>query len=252
MKRLIMLQIGLLLLMATSATLAADDLNLLRGTLDQEQVTRTFSGRTAVAVQPDGDELVYYFDPDGELRQVRNGWQKRGAWSVRKDGRLCLDLGDDRDCRAIARKGSEFLQYRVRKDGDHRPEQTYVAFRDGEQLARLSKDPILPAGTLKRREVVELFSGQTVESVTADKGRVSLTYYSPDGKVEQLRDGKKRHGTWRVNSGARMCLQMEGLQEKCRILVAEDGEIRKYIVKKSGRHQHSVSYRHFRSGKTFR
>ena len=45
---------------------------------------------------------------------------------------------------------------------------------------------------------------------------------------------------------------MEDLQEKCRIIVKEDGEFKKYIVKKNGQHQHSVSYRKFTPGKTFK
>jgi hypothetical protein len=90
-----------------------------------------------------------------------------------------------------------------------------------------------------------------VESVTAKQGRTSLSYYSPEGKVEQLRNGVMRRGTWRVSNSARICLQMENLQEKCRIIVKEGNEYKKYIVKKNGDHQHSVSYRKFMQGKQF-
>ncbi len=142
--------------------------------------------------------------------------------------------------------------YAVKKDGNHRYDSTFVTFRNGEQLKQLSKAPLLPEGTLKRKEIVDLFSGQTVESVTAVKGRVSQSYYSPDGSLEQLRDGVMRHGQWRVNKDSRMCLQMDNLKEKCRIIVKTDGMIKKYIVKKNGLHQHSVSYRKFTPGKNFR
>ena len=116
--------------------------------------------------------------------------------------------------------------------------------------ARL-QGPLLPVGTLTRDEVIRLFSGKTVESITASKGRVSHTYYAPDGKLEQLQEGSRRFGTWRVTDNARICLKMEGLEEKCRIIVQEGKEVKKYIVKKSGQHQHSVSYRNFRNGKKF-
>ncbi len=110
---------------------------------------------------------------------------------------------------------------------------------------------VLPEGTLKGKEIVELFSGQTVESVTAIKGRVSQTYYASDGSLVQLRNGTQRYGKWRVNKNDRICLQIDGLKEKCRIIVKEAGEVKKYIVKKNGQHQHSVSYRKFSSGKNF-
>ena len=87
--------------------------------------------------------------------------------------------------------------------------------------------------------------------MTAKQGRTSLSYYSPDGKVEQLRNGVIRHGTWRVTSSAKICLQMENLKEKCRIVVKEGDEYKKYIVKRNGAHQHSVSYRKFMQGKRF-
>jgi hypothetical protein len=44
---------------------------------------------------------------------------------------------------------------------------------------------------------------------------------------------------------------METLGEKCRIIVKEGDEYKKYIVKKNGHHQHSVSYRNFAPGKQF-
>ena len=87
--------------------------------------------------------------------------------------------------------------------------------------------------------------------MTASQGRVSLSYYALDGTVEQIRDGARRNGTWRVSKNDRMCLQMENLQERCRIIVREGDEYKKYIVKKNGNHQHSVSYRKFVLGKQF-
>ena len=147
----------------------------------------------------------------------------------------------------IVKESGQYNQYAVKRDNNHRYELTYVDFQDGNQL----RASLLPAGTLSKDEVVQLFSGKTVESVTATKGRVSHTYYDPDGSLEQRRKGAKRFGTWRVTDTGSICLSMEGLEEKCRIIVKEGNEYKKYIVKKSGQHQHSVSYRNFRNGKKF-
>ena len=106
----------------------------------------------------------------------------------------------------------------------------------------------LPDGTLNANDVLELFSDKTVESVTAVRGRTSISYYAPNGEVRQQRKGVTRTGKWRVLDNGRMCLQMDGLPEKCRIIVNENGIYKKYIVKKSGEHQHSVTYRSFRDG----
>lgn len=107
---------------------------------------------------------------------------------------------------------------------------------------------VLPAGTLSSEEVLALFKDQTVYSVTAAQGRESVSYYDPNGEVRQMRNGVKRTGTWRVTKNGRICLQMEDLPEKCRIIVKEKGTYKKYIVKKNGEHQHSVSYPAFRDG----
>jgi len=106
----------------------------------------------------------------------------------------------------------------------------------------------LPAGTLTSAELLALFNNRTVYSVTAVLGRESVSYYDPNGEVRQLRNGIERIGRWRVNDSARICLQMEDLPEKCRIIVNEKGTYKKYIVRKSGEHQHSVSYPVFREG----
>ena len=221
--------------------------------LNAEQIEGQFKGKSAVAKVADDERVeVYYFADDGRVIEARNGWQKTGKWYVRDDGRLCIDLkGEHRDCRMIIKEGNNYHQYAAKLDGNHRYEQTYSDFRQGDQLLKMSPEPLLPLGTLKKEQVIELFSGQTVESVTANKSRVSHSYYDPDGTVEQLRNGDKRYGKWRVRSDARICLQMEDLEEKCRIIVKEGDEYKKYIVKKNGHHQHSVSYRKFAPGKQF-
>lgn len=106
----------------------------------------------------------------------------------------------------------------------------------------------LPAGTLNAVEITALFTNKTVYSVTVAQGRRSVSYYAPDGEIRQMRNGVKRIGRWRVATNDRLCLQMEDLPEKCRIIVAENGGYKKYIVKKNGMHQATVSYLTFLDG----
>lgn len=121
---------------------------------------------------------------------------------------------------------------------------------NGPAIAADEEDPTvaLPAGTLNAVELFQLFSDRTVESVTAVQGRESTSYYDPNGQVRQLRLGQVRKGRWRVTASSRICLQMEDLPEKCRIVVKEQGTFHKYIVKKNGRHQHTITYSRFLPG----
>lgn len=119
-----------------------------------------------------------------------------------------------------------------------------VGAEEFQDLAKTS----LPQGALQAEELVALFSNKTVYSVTAEAERESVSYYAPSGEIRQKRNGITRYGRWRVTDNHRICLQMEDLPEKCRIVVKENGGYRKYIVHKSGQHQHSVSYPRFEQG----
>ena len=107
----------------------------------------------------------------------------------------------------------------------------------------------LPPGTLNAAQVTALFSGKTVESVLDSSGRVSLTYYNPNGQLRQLQEGQLRNGQWRVRDDGRICLQFAGnSDDKCRIIVKEGTVYRKYIVKLNGQHQPVITYKSFRDG----
>jgi len=106
----------------------------------------------------------------------------------------------------------------------------------------------LPPGTLDAAAVTALFSGKTVESVTDNSGRISLTYYNPNGELRQLQNGEKRSGAWKVRSDGRICLDFPGGSSQCRIIVKEGEIYRKYVVKRDGEHQPVVTYRSFSEG----
>lgn len=110
------------------------------------------------------------------------------------------------------------------------------------------KDVPLPAGTLDAAAVTALFSGQTVESVLDKSGRVSLTYYNPNGELRQLQNGEKLGGSWHVRDDGRICLQIEDGGQKCRIIVKDGPVYRKYIVKLDGNHEPIITYKSFRNG----
>jgi len=112
----------------------------------------------------------------------------------------------------------------------------------------IKKSIPLPAGTLNAVEIEALFSGKSVESVIDKSGRVSLTYYNPNGELRQLQKGKIRSGTWEVRRDGRICLQIEDKSRQCRIVIKEGAAYRKYIVKKNGNHKQVLTYRLFQDG----
>lgn len=242
--------IGMFLLISPHPGIAKD--HLPEGTLTSKELKPLISGTTAEMLFGKSSKGLRYFDPNGELLQVKRDRLKKGKWKIKKNDRLCTKFGNSSwDCRILVLEGDVYQQYVVKKSGNHERELTYKKFHPGQKLAELNRSPLLPDGTLTRKKLEKLFSGKTVESKTVNKGRVSLSYYDPSGTVEQLRNGVLRFGTWRVSKKDRICLKMEASREKCRIVVKEDGQYNKYIVKKSGQHQRTVNYLNFFEGKQF-
>lgn len=79
-------------------------------------------------------------------------------------------------------------------------------------------------------EVQTMFAGKTVYARNAKTKTKSVSYYTPDGKVRQLRNGRKRTGVWFVDGKGRMCLQMDdAIKPSCRVVVmGDDGVVKKY------------------------
>jgi hypothetical protein len=228
------------------------------GTLDIAQLEALFVSKTVVSQTVAKKRInTSYYEPGGTIRQVRyNGEYRKGSWRITKNARICLQFKDEREeCRIVVRDGSSYEKYVVKKNNKHTHVINYLSFKAGNHLLQNSakrKNIVkLPQGTLNAEEVWTLFSNRTVESVTATKKRKSLSYYDPVGTMRQVRNGQARHGSWRVLEHGRICLQMENLPEKCRIIVKEDGTYNKYIVKKNGQHIHSVSYPSFKKGNPY-
>lgn len=217
----------------------------------QSELKSLFYDKTVeVEILKPQQTVLTYFSPNGELRQIKKRRLYKGSWKVTKGDRLCTKIGSNsRKCRIVRWDGNQFKQYIVKKNGDDIHELTYSKFHQGKKLSELHPAPLFPPNTLNRKQLKKLFSGKTVESVTARKGRVSHSYYGKDGSMVQVRNGQKRAGKWRVTREGRICLKMGEMAEKCRIIVNENGSYKKYIIKKNGRHQHSVSYRNFINGK---
>lgn len=82
---------------------------------------------------------------------------------------------------------------------------------------------------LKAEEVRSLFSEQTVVSENVKTGTISISYYTKDGKVRQLRNDSVRTGKWRVEKNGQKCMRMQSKKKSCRVVKLDtDNTYRKY------------------------
>lgn len=221
--------------------------------LSSSEIRKLVNGQTAeVAFVKTNENGLFYFSPNGAFNRLINNWLEEGRWKVNKRDRLCVSIAEGPwECRMLIRNMEDIGQYVAKKDGNHRHELTYVNFNNGNKILALEKSSSPPLVKLKKEEIVMLFSDKTVKSKTVRKGRVSLTYYRPDGTLEVFRNGNKLSGAWRVTDNNRMCLKIKNSKEKCRIIVKQGTSFSKYIVKKNGQHQQSINYLRFMPGKQF-
>jgi len=111
--------------------------------------------------------------------------------------------------------------------------------------------PFMDGRYVMADEIHSLFAGKTVYARNVKTKTKSVSYYSPDGKVRQIRHGRKRTGIWFINDKGRMCLQMESAAKAtCRVVVmGDDGVVRKYR-RSQKRWKLSVVYERFENGNT--
>jgi len=111
--------------------------------------------------------------------------------------------------------------------------------------------PFMGGRYVMEDEIRTLFAGKTVYARNVRTDTQSVSYYTEDGQVRQLRNGRKRMGIWYVDPKGRMCLQMDdALKASCRVVaMGDDGVVKKYRRSKK-RWLLSVVYERFEPGNT--
>ena len=76
--------------LTSSAMAGKSEISLPQGVLNAPQIKQLVLGKTvATMVEGKDRDMAFFFGKEGQLKKVRDGWQKTGTWEVRKDGRLC-------------------------------------------------------------------------------------------------------------------------------------------------------------------
>ena len=83
--------------------------------LGAEEVKQLISGKTVEAINPRrAVSSVTYFDPDGTFRQLLDGKQEKGTWSVDDDGYLNTNReGWGSSRRKISKEGDVWKLYKI-------------------------------------------------------------------------------------------------------------------------------------------
>lgn len=109
--------------------------------------------------------------------------------------------------------------------------------------------PFMDGRYVMEDELRTMFAGKTVYAQNVRTKTRSISYYTADGKVRQLRNGRKRTGVWFIDPKGRMCLQMEDAPKaSCRaVVMGDDGVVKKYR-RSQKRWKLSVRYERFVDG----
>ncbi|MES9955515.1 MAG: hypothetical protein ABW120_09920 [Sedimenticola sp.] len=85
---------------------------------------------------------------------------------------------------------------------------------------------------LSKHEVIELFSGKTVNYRVVPRKLDVVAYFDPSGEARENRGGKKDHHPWWVKDDGRHCIQFKGKKPGClKIVRKDDGAYVKYNKK---------------------
>lgn len=101
--------------------------------------------------------------------------------------------------------------------------------------------------TLDSEAVTALFSDKTVSYHFEKKGYDATAYYSPDGTMRGIKDGKAFNAEWKVNGRGELCIK-EGMSNKCRTIVENNGVYKKIKIKHNGNEVHVITYKSFTHG----
>ncbi len=106
----------------------------------------------------------------------------------------------------------------------------------------------LAEGVLTETQIRRLFANKTVDGIHNKKGfRFTRVFYA-DGALSELSSNKgRRKGHWSVNQNE-LCIEWKNGKTKCRELIKDNGVIKQYKIKKSGKRVLDVTYETFLDG----
>lgn len=109
-----------------------------------------------------------------------------------------------------------------------------------------------PTRTLTGDEIRRQFSNKTLRGTHHRRGYTFHSYWDADGTFRSYQGGSKtpRNGRWWLEGGDQICIEWQDTGERfCRNIVVDDeGNYHKELIKGNGRHIRLVSYHSFVDG----
>lgn len=126
---------GIVLIVAASLQACSTLPALTASRLDAEAVRELVSNRTITARNLEtGTVSTTYYSPDGRATQTRKGDVRRGAWSVRSDGRMCMEMASNKASCRVLRRDAQGVVRKYRPDNLLSPIIAYERIERGNRL----------------------------------------------------------------------------------------------------------------------
>ncbi len=126
---------GLALIAATCLQACSTLPGLSSSQLDAGEVRGLAAGNTITSRNLDtGTTSTAYYSPDGRVTQTRKGELRRGTWSVKADGRMCMAMESNRASCRVLRRDAQGVVRKYRPDNLLSPIIAYERIERGNRL----------------------------------------------------------------------------------------------------------------------
>lgn len=103
--------------------------------LDAGEVRSLVSGHTITSRNLDtGTTSTAYYSPDGRVTQSRKGDVRRGTWSVKADGRMCMEMASNKPSCRVLRRDAQGVYRKYKPDNLFTPIIAYERIERGNRL----------------------------------------------------------------------------------------------------------------------
>lgn len=185
---------GLALIAATCLQACSTLPGLSSSQLDAGEVRGLVAGNTITSRNLDtGTTSTAYYSPDGRVTQTRKGDVRRGTWSVKADGRMCMEMESNKPSCRVVRRDAQGVYRKYKPNNLFTPIIAYERIERGNRLAlagdarKGSNEPAAQAlearrklADIQRRLRTAGYAPGPADGVWGARSREALTRFQAD------------------------------------------------------------------------